>query len=68
MDGKSAMSPGRGARMGNQTTFVFRRYAAWLFPPALPTAGAVGYFPSLLRSYSFGHSTENVEEAQKLNC
>src|SRR5207249_11081364 len=52
---KSAISPGRGVRMGDQTAFFFRRYAAFPVQTALPTAGAVGYFLPLLRSYSFGH-------------
>ena len=61
--GSAVISPGRGARIGNQMGFFFRRYAARFSRIAFPTADAVGYLLSLLRSYSIRHSTEIVEEA-----
>ena len=64
---KSAISPGRGVRMGDQTAFFFRRYAAFPVQTALPTAGAVGYFLPLLRSYSFGHPRKTSKK-RKSNC
>jgi len=62
---KSAISPGRGVRMGDQTAFFFRRYAAFPVRTALPTAGAVGYFLPLLRSYSFGHPRKTSKKRKR---